>query len=108
MLANRVLTLGILVTLAFAVAGFSQQARASANIIVVSHSDRRDALDYYWIFGEIQNTGDLPATNITITASFYDASDNFANSSNTAIAGSYGPEKSIVLLPGAKAPFNML
>jgi hypothetical protein len=108
MLANRFLTVGILVTLAFAVAGFSQQARASANIVVVSHSSHLDALDYYWVFGEIRNTGDLPATNITITASFYDASDNFVNSSNTAIAGSYGPGKSIVLLPEAKAPFYML
>jgi hypothetical protein len=108
MLGNRVLAVGILITLAFAVAGFFQQARASANIIVVSHSSYRDALDYYWVFGEIRNIGDLPATNITITASFYDASDNFVNSSNTAVAGSYGLGKSIVLLPGAKAPFYML
>jgi hypothetical protein len=108
MLANRVLMVGILFALGFAVAGFSLQARASANIIVVSHSSHRDALDYYWVFGEVRNIGDLPATNITITASFYDASDNFVNSSDTTVAGSYGPGKSLVLLPGVKAPFYML
>lgn len=106
--ARNVLTVGILIAVACASANFFQLAKASANVTVASHSSYRDALNYYWVFGEVKNTGDTPATNISIDAYFYDASDNIVNSSNTVIMGSYGVGKSVVLLPGARAPFYML
>jgi hypothetical protein len=108
MSARHALIVAMLIAVACAFASFSQLAKASANVIVVSHSSYRDALNNYWVFGEVKNAGNVPATNISISASFYDASDNFVNSSNTAIAGFYGLGQSIVLLPGAKAPFYML
>jgi hypothetical protein len=108
MLLKRILTVGILIAVACASANFFQLTKASANVMVASHSSYRDALNYYWVFGEVKNTGDVPATNISIDAYFYDASDNIVNSSNTVVAGSYGIGKSIVLLPGAEAPFYML
>jgi len=108
MSARHALIVAMLIAVACAFASFSQLAKASANVIVVSHSSYRDALNDYWVFGEVKNAGNVPATNISLSASFYDASDNFVNSSNTAIAGFYGLGQSIVLLPGAKAPFYML
>jgi hypothetical protein len=108
MRVKNVLTVGILIAVACASANFFQLAKASANVMVASHSSYRDALNYYWVFGEVKNTGDAPATNISIDAYFYDASDNVVNSSNTVIMGSYGVGKSMVLLPGARAPFYML
>lgn len=107
---NRVTSLSVVLLIAIAcvLAGFSQLTEASANVIVTSHSSYRDALNYYWVFGEAKNVGNVAATNITINASFYDSSDNFVNSSSTVIAGSYSLGGSIVLLPGAKAPFYML
>jgi hypothetical protein len=106
--AKNVLTVGILIAVACVSASFFQLVKASANVMVASHSSYRDALNYYWVFGEVKNTGDVPATNISIDAYFYDASDNLVNSSNTVIAGSYGVGKSMVLLPGARAPFYVL
>lgn len=88
-------------------ANLSQPAKAAANVIVASSSSYLDPLNDYWLFGEVKNAGDTPATNILIIAWFYDASGSFVNSSNTKIEGSYGPGKSIVLLPGLKAPFSM-
>jgi len=106
--AKNVLTIGILIAVVCVSASFFQLVKASANVMVASHSSHRDALNYYWVFGEVKNTGDVSATNISIDAYFYDVSDNLVNSSSTVIAGSYGMGKSMVLLPGAKAPFYML
>ncbi len=106
--SKHVLISGTLILVVCVIAFFCQPARASVNVVVASYSSYRDALNYYWVFGEVKNTGNTPATNITINASFYDASYNFVNSSSTVIAGSYGSGKSIVLPPGAKAPFYML
>jgi len=108
MLLKCVLIVAILIAVVCVTASFSQRAEASADIVVVSHSSYRDALNDYWVFGEVKNVGDVPATNISVIAFFYDASDNLVNSSSTVIAGSYGTGKSIVLLSGAKVPFYML
>jgi len=104
---KHILITGILIIAVCTLACFSQPAKTSASPDVVSYSTYRDALNYSWVFGEAKNTGNTPATNITINASFYDSSDNLVNSSSTMIEGSYGPGKSMVLLPGAKAPFYM-
>jgi len=106
--SKHVLITGTLILVVCALACFCQLGRASANVVVASYSSYRDALNYYWVFGEVKNAGNTPATNITINASFYDSSDNFVNSSSTVIAGSYGLGKSMVLPPGAKAPFYLL
>jgi hypothetical protein len=106
--SKLVLISGTLIFVVCAIACLCPPARASANVVVASYSNYRDALNFYWVFGEVKNTGNTPATNITINASFYDASYNFVNSSSIVIAGSYGSGKSIVLPPGAKAPFYML
>jgi hypothetical protein len=57
--------------------------------------------------GEVQNTGNEPATNITVTANFYDASDKFINLSRTSIDPflSYFFPDPYVLAPQAKASF---
>lgn len=105
---KRVLTAVILIAMVCVTVSLFQRAKASASIVVVSHSSYRDALNDYWVFGEVKNVGDAPATDISVNAFFYDISDNLVNSSSTTIAGSYGTGKSIVLLAGAKVPFYML
>jgi hypothetical protein len=108
MSAKHVLIVALLIAVTCACANYSRPARAVANVVVASSSSYRDTLNDYWVFGEVKNTGNTPATNISITTSFYDASSNFVNSSTTTIEGSYGSGKFIVLHPGAKAPFYML
>jgi hypothetical protein len=92
-------------------------AKASADIVIVQHhhfyTPPTTALNIsigaiYWVMGEVKNVGDAPATNITVTANFYDASNDFINSTTTslqAVVSFLGTSDTSVLMPGQKAPF---
>jgi len=110
MLLKHALIVAVLIVAICASASLSQKVEAAANLTVINSYSYRDVLNNYYLFGEVQNTGDTAATNIAVNVSFYDASDNFINSSITYIMLYSGmlEGKTFVLNPGAKAPFWML
>ena len=74
---------------------------AAPEIVIVSHTSYIDSFwDSHTIIGEIQNIGDQPATNVDITATYY-------NADNEVISDLGGPIVELnVLLPGRKSPFG--
>jgi hypothetical protein len=71
------------------------------DIEILSHSAYVDTLGYYRVFGEVQNIGSSNFTDVEITATFYNASDEVVS---TAIANI----PLIVLLEGQKSPFALV
>ena len=74
---------------------------AEPQIEVVSHTSYLESTEgLFTIIGEIQNIGDQPATNVYITATYY-------NADNEVISDLGGPIVDLdVLLPGRKSPFG--
>jgi hypothetical protein len=101
----------VLVAVAFSlgIVSFSPQVKAAGNVTVSQYG--LSMANYYYAWGEVTNVGDTPVTNILVTANFYDASNNFINSSKTTIGpylGAQGINNSFVLMPGAKAPLTLI
>ncbi len=79
-----------------------QQVEAVAEVeILPNHSNFIDSIGWYHIVGEVQNTGDVAAKFIKITATFYDAGD-------TPIDVEFSYTEIDVVNPGRKSPFEVI
>lgn len=77
---------------------YAPQVKAAPSITVLSLNGRwlsNILVHEYDILCEIKNVGDTPAANITVTVSFYNASDTFITSKRYDLS-SYGPSISIM------------
>ena len=82
-------------------ASFIGSVFAAPEIVILSDTSYIDSFwDAHTIIGEIQNIGDQPATDVYITAIYY-------NADNQVISDLGGPIVELgVLLPGRKSPFG--
>lgn len=74
---------------------------AVAQVTILSHSGYTDSLGWYYVVGEVQNTGDMNLEYVEITATFYD-------SSNVVVDTSFTFADLSVLLVGRKSPFKVI
>jgi hypothetical protein len=91
--------------------------KAASNLVIVSSSMFTDTEYQYpssvnvtHVVGEVQNTGDAPAIPSPINATFYDASNAVLTPNTydqTSGTMTMGVASSIVMLPGAKMPFDV-
>jgi hypothetical protein len=91
------------------------RVKAAPNITVSLNGRYEDMIIMkgYQIMGELENVGDTPATNITVTINCYDASNTFINSTKMMLladgpwsSGDFSAYIVFVLLPGAKISFT--
>jgi hypothetical protein len=75
-------------------------ARASTNLVILSHTGYLDSYGNYYIVGEIKNTGDQAVRFIRINATYYDAE-------NQAIDWRFDLTMIDVILPSRKSPFRI-
>ena len=75
--------------------------QAAADVQIVSHSSFYNSLDYLYVVGEVENTGDIATEFTKVTATFYGASDQV-------IGTRTGYATIDVLLPGRKSPFAII
>jgi len=108
MWVKRVVIVAVLIFAVCALASSSRKVEAAPNLTVINSYGYRDTVfGIYWLFGEVQNTGDTAATNIIINASYYDAYNNLINVSSATIPLVSGGLflNTFVLNPGAKVSF---
>lgn len=105
-MAKNALIATMLIVVAYAFAGVSPRVSAAGNVQVSHYGYFDPTTQAYYVIGEVENVGDAPITNVTVTANFYDVSDTFINSNKTYIyPGVTDYVNPWVLIPGAKAPF---
>lgn len=79
----------------------TQAASDIIHIDILNHSSYVETMGYYDIVGEVKNTGVNNLISITITATFYDSSDDFID---TAL----GYTDVDILIPNQKSPFKII
>jgi len=78
---------------------YGQPAEATATVeILPTHSGYINDQGFYYVVGEVQNTGDTPIGDIKVNATFYNVNGDF-------VANGSGNAKLDVLIPGRKVPF---
>lgn len=75
--------------------------KAAGEVSLVSHTGYVDSSGYYYVVGEVENTGDVNVNFVWMTAMFYD-------SNNSLIGLQDGPAYVKVLLIGRKSPFMIM
>jgi len=103
MIEKKVSRLLIIVFVAFLFASFMFSSlllpvKAAAQVTIVNHNHYMDAGGYYHVIGEVQNTGDVPVTDVHVSITVYDVHDVVLESSDEQIL-------LLVLLVGRKSPF---
>jgi hypothetical protein len=74
---------------------------AASQVEIVSHSSYIEEYDYFTVAGEVFNTGDKYATDVEISATFYDSANDVLGTGSGRSFLSY-------LLPGRKSPFRFV
>lgn len=78
---------------------FSLTVHAAPQVEIVSHSSYIGQYGYYYVVGEVRNTGDQWAIDVEISATFY-------NSANEVLGSGSGDASLSYLLPGRISPFR--
>lgn len=79
---------------------FASSVNAAAQVTILSHSGYISSLGWYYVVGEVQNSGDMHLKYVEITATFYDSYDVVVDTSFTFADLN-------VLLVGRKSPFKL-
>ncbi|MEM2337894.1 MAG: FxLYD domain-containing protein [Candidatus Bathyarchaeia archaeon] len=83
-------------------ASYIFEAKAGDTVVVLpNHTGWYDAIGYYRVSGEVENSGNNAVKDVWITVNFYDSSGNM-------IGTAYNHAYLHVLLPGRKSPFEVL
>lgn len=100
---NGIILLCIVLIVGLATLYSWNPVKAAANVVIISQRGfltTQEATNLYSVVGEVQNTGDIPASNTSLTATFY-------NSQNIPLNFSTGKSFIDCLLPGQKSPFRL-
>jgi len=79
---------------------FASSVNAAAQVTILSHSGYIGSLGWYYVVGEVQNSGDMHLEYVEIIATFYDSHDVIVDTDFTFADLS-------VLLVGRKSPFKV-
>ena len=79
---------------------FTPSVNAVAQLTILSHSGYIGSMGWYYVVGEVQNSGDMHLKYVEIIATFYDSNDVIVDTSFTFADLN-------VLLVGRKSPFKL-
>jgi len=107
----RLMAMSILIMLIFIFQFDVQEIEAQTYAYILpNHSGYVNDHGYYYIVGEIENNGSFPITGVTVNETYYNVVVNatYYDSTGTIIGYTYGNMFLDVLLPGRKAPFEII